>query len=323
MRDDTPLLWRDDQTVQAGDDERRVVIDRVDHDVIAWALSLRGDRTLDQALEAAERAGVGRSTALRLLRGLRPTGALDDASVVPESLRESTPELRMRLAPGMAASRIVHGSPEVAARCIDRRLAACVAIHGDDDLAEAVAAALAQAGVGSIVREQRLSSSARRTRRASRQRTCHILCDTPHADAPAEADDLALDVPHLAVCVRGARATIGPFVLPGLTSCLRCADLHRADQDPAWPRIAVQLQHRRPSISPVDPTLASTAAGLTALQVLAWIDSGDHDGAVRWPSGWPREAPPTVGARMVIALPRGDITRVPAPPHPLCGCRWT
>lgn len=322
MRDDTPLLWRDEQTIQAGDDGRRVVIGQIDQGAISWALSLRGDRTLEQALDGAEQSGVRRSTALRLLRALRPTGALDDASVVPESLREATPELRARLAPGMAAARIVHGSADVAAACVDRRLAACIAIHGDGDVAEAVAAALGQAGVGSIVREQRLSSSSRRARRASRQRTCHILCDAPHADAAAEADDLALDVPHLAVCVRGARATIGPFVLPGLTSCLRCADLHRADQDPAWPRVAVQLQHRRPAIPPIDPALASTAAGLTALQVLAWIDRGDHEGAARWPRGWPEEAPPTVGGRMVIALPGGDVTRIPAPPHPLCGCRW-
>lgn len=322
VRDDTPLLWRDDQTVEAGDGPRRVVIDRIDNAVVSWAMSLRGERTLDEALDAAEQSGLRRSAALRLLRALRPTGALDDASVVAESLREATPDLRLRLAPGIAASRIVHGSAEIAAKCVDRRLAAVVAIHGDSDVAEAIAAALSQAGIGGIVREQRLSSSSRRARRASRQRTCHILCDVPHADAAADPDAVALDVPHLAVCVRGAHATVGPFVLPGLTGCLRCGDLHRADRDPAWPRLAVQLQHRRPAVPPVDPALAAMAAGLTALQVLAWIDSGDHEGALRWPRGWPQDAPPTVSARLVIALPGGHVTRTPAPPHPLCGCRW-
>lgn len=322
LRDDMPLVWRDDTTVQVGDDDRRVLIDDLDHSVIAWAASLQGDRTLEQALSTAESDGIARGAALRLLRALGPTGAVDDAAVLPETLRDSTPHLRLRLAPDLAAARITLGSAELAARALDRRLRACVAIHGDGDVAEAVAAALTQGGVGNIVRERRLSSSSRRSRRASAERACHVLCDVAHPDVAADPDALALDVPHLPVCVRGARATIGPFVIPGLTGCLRCLDLHRGDRDPAWPRIAVQLQHRRPAVTPRDSSLTAAAAAWTALQVFAWVDSTDREGSMRWPAGWPAAAPPSVGARLVIALPGGSVTREESPAHPLCGCRW-
>ena len=315
-------MWRDDHTVQAGDGDRRVVIEGIDSTVMAWAATLRGERTLDQALAAAQEVGIRRTHAERLLRALGSTGALDDAAVLPDMLRDATPALRCRLAPDLAAARIVHGSPQVAATTIDRRLRASVAIHGDGPVAEAVAAALAQAGVGGIVRERRLSSSSRRARRASAQRLCHVLCDVPHPDTAADPDDLALDVPHIPLSVRGAQASVGPFVLPGLTGCLHCRDLHRRDHDPAWPRIAVQLQHRRPATPPIDSALACTAAGFTALQVLAWIDGVDPEQRPGWPPGWPAAAPPTIGARVVISLPGGVITREETPPHPLCGCRW-
>ena len=32
------------------------------------------------------------------------------------------------------------------------------------------------------------------------------------------------------------------MVIPGETSCLRCADLHRCDRDAAWPVLAAQLR---------------------------------------------------------------------------------
>lgn len=322
LRDDSPLVWRDDTTIQVGDDDRRAVIRDIDHAVIAWAASLQGERTLEQALAAAEESGVRRSAAIRLLRTLTSTGALDDAAVLPDRLREATPALRTRLAPGLAAARLVLGSPALAARAVDRRLSASVAIHGVGELADAVAVALTQAGVGGIVRETRLSSSSRRSRRSSASRTCHVLCDVPHPDAASDPDDVALDVPHLPVSVRGAKAVIGPFVFPGLTGCLRCRDLHRGDDDAAWPRIAVQLQHRRPAVPPVDSALAAAAAAWTALQALAWIDAWEGTGALRWPAGWPDAAPPSVGARLVMALPGGAVTREAAPAHPLCGCRW-
>src|ERR1043165_2502573 len=52
-------------------------------------------------------------------------------------------------------------------------------------------------------------------------------------------------VPHLSVRVREGIGIVGPFVGPGRSSCLGCADLHRADLDHAWPSIAAQLVGQR------------------------------------------------------------------------------
>ncbi len=52
------------------------------------------------------------------------------------------------------------------------------------------------------------------------------------------------DVPHLAVVFDDNGARIGPLVEPGDGPCLRCLELARRDDDPAWPVIAAQLAGR-------------------------------------------------------------------------------
>ena len=323
MRGDVPLVWRDDRTLQIGDAARVVVVPDLDRELVRWLVSLQGERTLDQALDDAERSAVGRGAALSLLRRVLPTGLVDDSDALPERLRSATPELRDRLAGDLAAARMSYGSASDASGAMSRRLEGSVAIHGDNALADALAAALTAAGVVTIVRESRLSSSSRRGRRASAQRSCHVLCDIPHPESAADADAMALDIPHLPAAVYGSRAVVGPFVLPGLTGCLRCRDLHRADRDPAWPRIAVQLQQRRLVTPPVDAALALTAGGWAALQVLAWLEADSPgDDALRWPPGWPAAAPDSFGGSVEFARTGGFVTRRACPPHPLCGCRW-
>ena len=317
------MAWRDDTTLQVGDGPRTVRLLCADRALVAWLLALQGDRTLEEALVDAERSGLRRSRALSMLRQVMPTGMVDDSDELPDSLRGATPELRARLAGDLAAARLARGTAQAARQAMDRRLECVVAIHGDGPLADAIAAALMASGVVRVARESRLSSSVRRARRRGARRSCHVLCDSAHPDAAAAPDAMALDVPHLPVATLGGRAVIGPFVLPGLTGCLRCLDLHRADHDPAWPRIAVQLQHQRIATPPIDTVLTMSAAAWAALQVVAWVEADDGaNGVLRWPSGWPTLAPPAVGGRLTITAPGGAIDREDCPPHPLCGCRW-
>src|SRR6202042_974828 len=53
------------------------------------------------------------------------------------------------------------------------------------------------------------------------------------------------DVPHLAVCAREAIGMVGPLVRPGVSACLRCLDLARADRDPGWPLILAPGSRRQ------------------------------------------------------------------------------
>ena len=97
----------------------------------------------------------------------------------------------------------------------------------------AVALVLTSAGVGNVVHDRAVHSASKRHRRSTLDRVCHVLCDSAHPDAAADPDAMALDIPHLAVTVAGASAVIGPLVIPGRTSCLRCRDLHLADAEHA------------------------------------------------------------------------------------------
>jgi bacteriocin biosynthesis cyclodehydratase domain-containing protein len=70
---------------------------------------------------------------------------------------------------------------------------------------------------------------------------------------------LRRDVPHLPVVISDSAAEIGPVVTPGVTGCLLCVELHRRDNDPAWPAIATQLIGRTShALTPV--LIAETAA---------------------------------------------------------------
>ena len=113
-------------------------------------------------------------------------------------------------------------------------------------------------------------------------------------------------VPHLVATVRGETGVVGPLVVPGVTSCLRCADLHRRDADPRWPRLAAQLTAAEPPPSGATVTCLLTAA-TAALQVLAYLDGSGR-------AGDPGRDRGTAARRTCV--PR--LRRWPA--HPACGC---
>jgi hypothetical protein len=119
---------------------------------------------------------------------------------------------------------------------------------------------------------------------------------------------VAAGIPHLAARVVELTGIVGPLVVPGRTACLRCLELHRADRDPAWPRIAAQAAHRGSGVAACDVTLATQVAALAAQQVLASLDGF---------------SPATVDGTVEVSLPYGLPRRRSWRPHPACGCAWT
>lgn len=306
-RDDVTLVWRTDTSILVGDGERRVVVDEVTRELVAWLLSLHGQGTLDEAIDAAEAQGLGRHHPRRLLRAVRDTGGLDDASVGSATWRDTDAGRRDLLGQEVAGLRHSMGSPRLAADTMATRLRATVSVSGSGPVSEAVALVLTTAGIGDIAPTERLRSTSRKGRRHARTVSCHVLCDSSHAEAAIDTESLPLDVPHLPVSVHGAAASIGPLVLPGQTACLRCRDLHRADADRHWSRIAVQLERGPRTVTPA--VLVQAAASWAAMQVLSLIDLGPRaytNGGIEW----------------TLALPHGRWVTTEHAPHPLCGCRW-
>ena len=286
---------------------RQARVTGVDREHVAWLLSLRGDRDLAQAWRDGRASGLRAATMRRLAGVAVLCGLLDDAAALPATLREAPLAVRDGLAGEIAAVRQLHGA--ASHDLIDRRRQAEVVVHGEGTLAESVSLSLAGAGIGSVVRMAPLRSTSRRHRRAAARQACHVLCTSVHPDAAADTDAMAMDVPHLAVAAAGPQAVIGPLVIPGATSCLRCRDLHLADADPSWPRVAVQWSVRR--AAPVAAGLAQLAGAWAALQVIALVDAGHAIPEL-----------PTLDGAVVITLPSAAPELVPRPAHPLCGCGW-
>ena len=129
------------------------------------------------------------------------------------------------------------------------------------------------------------------------------------APDPAEAEPwMHAGLPHLYAGVAEATGIVGPLVLPGQSACARCLALHRADTDPAWPRMLAQLRSGRAvPVPPCDTALAITVAGLAAVHALMFLDGG---------------RPASLGGRLEVSLTDTSMTAHPISPHPECGCTW-
>jgi hypothetical protein len=135
-----------------------------------------------------------------------------------------------------------------------------------------------------------------------------VLSDNLVADPRMLRDLHSQGVAHLAVRVRDGTGLVGPLVVPGVTSCLGCADLHRRDRDAGWPAVAAQL---RDTVGVADrPTLLATAA-LALSQV---------NRVIRAVRGAESDPPTSLNATLEFDVHAGSIVVRQWPKHPLCCC---
>lgn len=219
-----------------------------------------------------------------------------------------------------------------------RRRRSAIAVHGTSRITSTIAATLAGAGIGQVQLVDggdvaaadscpgglsyadegsrfRISGVAAIRRSspdvvtapidAGRFADLVILTD-PAPVEPAIRDSLHLDgLAHLSAAVHGSRAVIGPLVIPGRSSCLRCADLHRSERDPCWPALAVQLAARARHRAISEVALCVATAGVAAGQALSFIDG---------------QRPETIGGTVEWQLPEWRLRRRSWPPHHECDC---
>lgn len=112
-------------------------------------------------------------------------------------------------------------------------------------------------------------------------------------------------IAHLLIDSRGDSIEIGPLVLPGRSSCLRCLTLDRLDRDPNWHTVTLCGE----SVQEPPTALALVAAGISALAALSLVD-----------------APGSGSQSLVDTTMRVDgslkISATSRRRHPRCGCAW-
>jgi hypothetical protein len=330
----TPLLRDGAAAVQVGgvDSGAGVLIGPDGTGLATLLRGLDGRRAQRAVLSDADRDGLDRASVVRVLDGLRAAGLLLDVDAADLLMADAGPAAAARTAAELPAALSAPGRPVWRAR-----RSAAVVVDGANRVGVPLAAVLAASGVGRVsVRDPGLAAAGdavvggltaadegrpRALAAADAVRRASPLTDLrPVSDDAADlvvlarpwaaSDPLAAgvhhaQVPHLVATVRGEVGIIGPLVVPGVTSCLRCADLHRRDADPRWPHLAAQLTAAEPPPSGATVTCLLTAA-TAALQVLAYLDG--------------TAAPATLGATVELRPPdlRPHLRRWPA--HPACGC---
>ncbi|OBH85848.1 cyclodehydratase [Mycobacterium sp. E2989] len=266
-----PVLLRPDGAVQVGWDPRRAVLVRP-----------------PGGLAAAELAAL-----LRTMRSPTP---------LPELQRRAA-DRGLRDAEGLTGLITQLVGAGVATQCATSGgRAPSIRIHGRGPLSELLVGALRRSGA-------RIAHSSQPHAAVSGAAVdLVVLSDYLIADPRMVRDLHTQGVPHLPVRVRDGVGLVGPLVIPGTTSCLGCADLHRRDRDAAWPAISAQL---RETVGVADrATLLGTAA-LALSQVNRVI------AAVRQQDAVP---PQTLNATLEFDLDAGAIVARQWTRHPLCSC---
>lgn len=287
-----PVLRRRAGELQIGLDPRHArVVDGLPDSVVAAAQRLTGHRTTTELL--ADLGPTDREAFTRLINILLDLGLLEETPATPSDLGEASAHAVHRL--------------HTEIHPIERSDLG-IMVRGDGRLAVTVACLLAGAGVGWVhvsatgtvqpedtgtgylpddVGLPRLVAARRAVRRVTKNvRT--VPFDQAHepdlvilTDAlvprPEIVDTLMVDgTPHLLVRTRDTTGIVGPLVVPGCTSCLRCADLHRCDRDECWPQVAAQLAGQT-QLTDLAATHATAGFAVTqALDAAAWLHGGDR-----------------------------------------------
>ncbi len=268
----TPVLSRPDGTVQVGWDPRRAVVVRPP-------------------------AGLAPAVLAELLRALQGAATTPDLQSVAASHGADT-----AVVPDLVTHLVRCGVVKAAPRTHIR--AAWIRVHGTGPLTDLLTSSLRCSNV-------RISTSTRTNASTSRADLV-VLTDYLVADPRLVRDLHDAGVAHLPVRVRDGTGLVGPLVIPGKTSCLRCADLHRSDRDAAWPALAAQLCLTVGSADRAT-VLATAALALSEIDrvIRAVRGEGVQDAA---------SSPSTLNTTLEFDVARGAVEARRWSRHPECSC---
>ena len=184
-----PVLSRPDGVVQVGWDPRRAVLVRPPSGLSTAALG-------------------------HLLRVLHTGATLAEVQELAADVDDS-------VVAGLIAALVDAGVVTAMTPPRPRTRSASIRIHGRGPLSDLLTSALRCSGARITHSNQRHAAVTAETA------DLVVLSDSLAAEPKMLRELHAARIPHLQVRVRDGAGLVGPLVLPGVTSCLRCADLHR------------------------------------------------------------------------------------------------
>jgi bacteriocin biosynthesis cyclodehydratase domain-containing protein len=327
-------LWRSPTEAQVGSDPRitrRIGLEDPAEFAVLEALTL--DHSIAQLRGILIREHLDPVRADALATELVDAGLVQDSPNTPSwvAVRMGVREM---LAAAAESRGILGGDGWSAVAAIGQ---ATVHVVGLGRTGARVAACLASAGVGHLVLSDSMQVSPRDVGTdyapadvgsprcaALKARIRSLTSECVVATGPTKDEDVTVlvnhdvsdilhardltyrDVPHVAVLIEDASATVGPWVKPGHGPCLRCLALHFTDDDPLWPTLATQLSARRSRKERgEDPTMAALVGAYAAAQVVSFLTNGTT---------------PCDSLTVTFSLPDYATSAIEWEPHPSCGC---
>ncbi|ALG85546.1 hypothetical protein [Gordonia phthalatica] len=136
-----------------------------------------------------------------------------------------------------------------------------------------------------------------------------VIADQPVPDPTLWEPLVAGAVPHLSTYLNDDVGVVGPLVLPGLSSCLRCVDLYRADLDEHWPMLAATLHGVAGAAAPATGRATAAIAAAQIAEIAVRLRNRTAD-------------PPSITGRILeFRSSPSTVTSLPAPVHPRCDCQ--
>lgn len=299
LRPGTHVLRRADGTLQVGLHPEQALVLPSDHEVRS------GLALLSTCADASEYAGpepLGLLTASDLV--------LDADALLPLIPAHADPQPGGPLVSRSSVAALARDAGDDAARLLAARHRTVVDVHGyghpdSAALAEELTETLGAAGLAA-----RTAPSG-----AAPVRESDVAALVGVGEPPRELVDtwMRSGTAHVLVRVVEGFATVGPFVVPGRTACLRCIDAHHTDVDRSWPLLVAQYaslssQDRTDGVpEPVDPLLARIALAWAARDLVSHAEG-------RHPSTWST----TLRLDPHLACVENRVWLR----HPTCGCSW-
>ncbi|MFC8935368.1 hypothetical protein ACFT1A_25070 [Rhodococcus sp. NPDC057135] len=184
--------------------------------------------------------------------------------------------------------------------------AASVRIHGVGPLSDAVERALVTGGIST--RRSRGYRNTDVVRTWNEQLV--VLADDVVTDPRLVSDLVRCGLPHLCVRIRDGNGVVGPLVLPGQSSCLRCADIIRSELDPHWLHLSAQLLG---SAGHAESAMIHASVALALAEIDAALGVVDRRGATSAAS---------LSSTLEIALRPYRITTRRWPRQISCSCQY-